>query len=162
MTMPSVSAPDPTSQRAKVMGITFAKQYHRLLSQQPQLVHKFYQGSSFLTHPDSDGTMTTEINNKIISFGYENYTIEIETVNIQDSYQASIFIQVTGCLTGTDNVPRKFMRSFFLTPHETGYFVQNSCFRCIEETKPSETSLALANVAAGVVPVTVPLTLDPD
>ncbi|CAI9117955.1 OLC1v1019447C1 [Oldenlandia corymbosa var. corymbosa] len=167
MEMLSYSAPDLTSRRAKVMGIAFVKQYYQLLHQQPELVHKFYRDSSFLRHADSDGTVTTittlrAINNKIVSFGYGNYKIEVKTAHVEDSYQASIFIKVTGCLTGTDNVPRNFTQSFFLAPQENGYFIENSCFDGIEESKPSKTSSALAHAAAGVVSVTAPLTLDPE
>lgn len=59
MEMLSFSASDPTSMIAKVIGSTFVARYYQLLPQQPELGYKFYKDSSFLRHPDSDGTMTT-------------------------------------------------------------------------------------------------------
>jgi len=49
---------------------------------------------------------------------------------------------VTGCLTGKDNVKRKFAQTFFLAPQEKGYFVQNDVFRYVDESVPIETTPA--------------------
>ena len=43
-------------------------------------------------------------------------------------------VLVTGCLTGKDNMRRKFVQTFFLAPQDTGYYVLNDVFRYVEET----------------------------
>lgn len=49
-------APAPS---AEVVGNAFVEQYYHILHQSPNLVHRFYQDSSFLSRPDSNGVMTT-------------------------------------------------------------------------------------------------------
>uniref|UniRef100_A0A2P2KQV1 Uncharacterized protein MANES_06G083600 n=1 Tax=Rhizophora mucronata TaxID=61149 RepID=A0A2P2KQV1_RHIMU len=49
-------APGPS---AKVVGNAFVEQYYHILHQSPELVHRFYQDSSLLSRPKSDGGMTT-------------------------------------------------------------------------------------------------------
>jgi len=46
-----------------------------------------------------------------------------------------VIVLVTGCLTGKDNVRRKFTESFFLAPQDKGYYVLNDAFRFVEEDK---------------------------
>ena len=54
---------------------------------------------------------------------------------------------MTGCLTGKDQLRKKFAQSFFLAPQAKGYFVLNDVFRYIDETEPSETnSVAIEKV----------------
>lgn len=49
-----------------------------------------------------------------------------------------MILLVTGCLTGRDNVRKKFTQTFFLAPQEKGYFVLNDIFRYIEESEALE------------------------
>ena len=42
---------------------------------------------------------------------------------------------VTGCLTGKDNLRRKFAQSFFLAPQDNGLFILNDVFRYVEDSK---------------------------
>ncbi|CAI9111720.1 OLC1v1012011C1 [Oldenlandia corymbosa var. corymbosa] len=167
MAMPSAGAAAAAVPSAQVVGNAFVEQYYHILHRSPELVYKFYQDASILSRPDSDGTMTSvttmlAINEKIQSFDYKNYKAEIKTADAQDSYQAGVIVLVTGCLTGTDNVRRKFTQTFFLAPQEKGYFVLNDVFRYVEESEPSEVNSVLANGAADNVPVTTPLTSDPE
>nr|XP_027100859.1 ras GTPase-activating protein-binding protein 1-like [Coffea arabica] len=159
----SAAAPLPTAQ---VVGNAFVDQYYHILHRSPELVYKFYQDSSVLSRPDSNGMMTSvstmqAINDKIQSFDYKNYSAEIKTADAQDSYQGGVIVLVTGCLTGTDNVRRKFTQTFFLAPQEKGYFVLNDVFRYIEEFEASEVNSALPNGAADL-PSTVTLASDPE
>jgi hypothetical protein len=48
-------------------------------------------------------------------------------------------VLVTGCLTGKDNLRRKFAQSFFLAPQDNGFFVLNDVFRYVEDREPLET-----------------------
>lgn len=132
---------------AQVVGNAFVEQYYHILHQSPELVHKFYQDSSILSRPDSNGLMNSvttmqAIDEKIQSLDYKNYKAEIKTADAQDSHQAGVIVLVTGCLTGKDNIKRKFAQTFFLAPQEKGYFVQNDVFRYIEESAPLETTSA--------------------
>ncbi|KVG47370.1 Nuclear transport factor 2 [Cynara cardunculus var. scolymus] len=132
---------------AQVVGNAFVEQYYHILHQSPELVHKFYQDSSILSRPDTNGLMSSvttmqAIDEKIQSLDYKNYKAEIKTADAQDSYQAGVIVLVTGCLTGKDNIKRKFAQTFFLAPQEKGYFVQNDVFRYVEESMPIETTSA--------------------
>lgn len=75
------------------------------------------------------------INDKILSLNYEDYTAEIKTADAQDSYEKGVIVLVTGCLTGKDNVRKKFTQTFFLAPQDNGYFVLNDVFRYVEENE---------------------------
>lgn len=76
------------------------------------------------------------INDKICSLDYENYDAEIKTADAQDSYNGGVIVLVTGCLTGKDNLKRKFTQTFFLAPQDKGYFVLNDVFRYVEQDEP--------------------------
>ncbi|KAK3012282.1 hypothetical protein RJ639_012952 [Escallonia herrerae] len=137
----------PTAPSAEVVGNAFVEQYYHILHQSPDSVYKFYQDSSVLSRPDADGVMTTVttmkgINDKICSLDYTNYKAEIKTADAQDSYKDGVTVLVTGCLTGKDNLRRKFAQSFFLAPQDKGYFVSNDVFRYVEGSEPLETSKA--------------------
>ncbi|KAH9722224.1 nuclear transport factor 2 [Citrus sinensis] len=129
---------------AQVVGNAFVEQYYHILHQSPGLVHRFYQDSSLLSRPDSNGSMTTvttmkAINDRILSLNYEDYTAEIKTADAQDSYEKGVIVLVTGCLTGKDNVKKKFTQTFFLAPQDKGgYFVLNDVFRFVEENESLE------------------------
>ncbi|KAI7733304.1 hypothetical protein M8C21_025294 [Ambrosia artemisiifolia] len=128
---------------AQVVGNAFVEQYYHILHQSPELVHKFYQDSSILSRPDANGQMSSvttmqAIDEKIQSLDYKNCKAEIKTADAQDSHQSGVIVLVTGCLTGKDNVKRKFAQTFFLAPQEKGYFVQNDVFRFVEESAPPE------------------------
>ncbi|GMJ05812.1 hypothetical protein like AT5G60980 [Hibiscus trionum] len=123
---------------AQVVGNAFVEQYYHILHQSPNLVHRFYQDSSCLSRPDMYGNMTTvttmqAINEKVLSLNYEDYTAEIKTADAQDSFEKGVIVLVTGCLTGKDNVRRKFTQTFFLAPQDKGYFVLNDVFRYVED-----------------------------
>ncbi|KAJ7978749.1 ras GTPase-activating protein-binding protein 2 [Quillaja saponaria] len=128
-------APAPSAQ---VVGNAFVEQYYHILHQSPNLVHRFYQESSFLSRPDSTDVMITvtsmqAINEKILSLNYEDYTAEIMTADAQESFEKGVVVLVTGCLTGKDDVRKKFTQTFFLAPQDKGYYVLNDVFRFIEE-----------------------------
>ncbi|XVF54439.1 hypothetical protein PTKIN_Ptkin05aG0180300 [Pterospermum kingtungense] len=128
-------APAPSAQ---VVGNAFVEQYYHVLHQSPHLVHRFYQDLSHLSRPDIDGNMTTvttmeAINEKVLSLNYEDHTAEIKTADAQESFMNGVIVLVTGCLTGKDNVRKKFTQTFFLAPQDKGYFVLNDVFRFVEE-----------------------------
>ncbi|XLR52469.1 hypothetical protein S83_003141 [Arachis hypogaea] len=134
-----------TAPSAQVVGNAFVEQYYHILHQSPNLVHRFYQDSSFLSRSDNDGQMTTvttmqAINEKILSLNYEDYTAEIKTADAQESYEKGVIVLVTGCLTGKDNVKRKFSQTFFLAPQDKGYYVLNDVFRYVEENDTLQSS----------------------
>lgn len=73
------------------------------------------------------------INDKIRSLDYKNYDAEIKTADSQNSYNGGVIVLVTGCLTGKDNLKRKFTQTFFLAPQDKGYYVLNDVFRYVEQ-----------------------------
>jgi len=85
------------------------------------------------------------INETIVSLNYEDFTAEIKTADAQESYDKGVIVLVTGCLTGKDNVRRKFSQTFFLAPQDKGYYVLNDVFRYIEENDAPQLSSASIN-----------------
>ncbi|XP_071702831.1 nuclear transport factor 2-like [Rutidosis leptorrhynchoides] len=133
-----------TTPSVQVVGNAFVEQYYHILHHSPDMVHKFYQDSSFISRPDEDGAMITVttmkgINDKICSLDYTAYKAEIITADAQESYKDGVVVLVTGYLTGKeDNLRKKFVQSFFLAPQDKGYFVLNDVFRYVDENKPVE------------------------
>ncbi|TKY65089.1 putative G3BP protein [Spatholobus suberectus] len=133
----------PTTPSAQVVGNAFVEQYYHILHHSPELVYRFYQDSSVISRPDSNGVMTSVttmqgINDKILSLNFKEFKAEIKTADAQNSYKEGVTVLVTGCLTGKDNMRRKFAQSFFLAPQDNGYFVLNDVFRYVEDHEPSE------------------------
>ncbi|CAJ2657514.1 unnamed protein product [Trifolium pratense] len=159
----------PTPQ---VVGNAFVKQYYSILHQNLDQVHRFYHESSVLSRPEEDGAMTTvtttaEIDKKIQSFDYTSYRIEVLSVDAQPSYNSGVVVVVTGCLTGTDNVKRKFAQSFFLAPQDKGFYVLNDVFRYVDAYKSVDIETAPANDpepihVAGDIPTIQPVIADTD
>ncbi|KAL9230912.1 hypothetical protein vseg_006203 [Gypsophila vaccaria] len=79
---------------------------------------------------------TQGINAKILSLDYQNFRAETKTADAQASYKDGVIVLVTGCLTGTDDVRKKFAQLFFLAPQAKGYFVLNDVFRYVDESEP--------------------------
>ena len=79
--------------------------------------------------------LVQEINKKILSLDYTSFRVEILSADAQPSYKDGVIVVVTGCLTGSDNLKRKFTQSFFLAPQDKGYFVLNDVFRYVDEYK---------------------------
>ncbi|XVF58439.1 hypothetical protein PTKIN_Ptkin07bG0067000 [Pterospermum kingtungense] len=137
------TASPPAAPSAQVVGNAFVEQYYHILYTSPELAHRFYHDSSVLSRPDSNGVMTSVttmqgINEKILSLDYTNYKAEINTADAQKSYKEGVTVLVTGCLTGKDNLKRKFAQSFFLAPQDNGYFVLNDVFRYVDDGEPLE------------------------
>ncbi|CAN0929402.1 Nuclear transport factor 2 [Linum grandiflorum] len=44
---------------AQLVGNAFVEQYYNMLSRAPENVHKFYQDSSVMSRPSSDGSMSS-------------------------------------------------------------------------------------------------------
>lgn len=136
-----------TAPGAQLVGNAFVEQYYHILHHSPEEVYRFYQESSVVSRPESDGgmksvTTTQDINDMILSMDYNKYKAEIKTADAQESYEKGVIVLVTGCLTGIDNLKRKFTQSFFLAPQDNGFFVLNDVFRYIEESSNFETHLA--------------------
>ncbi|XP_028090404.1 putative G3BP-like protein isoform X4 [Camellia sinensis] len=148
MAMQTATLPIPPT--AQVVGNAFVEQYYHILHHSPELVHRFYQDSSVLSRPETNGVMMSVttmkgINDKICSFDYKNYKAEIKTADAQESFKDGVIVLVTGCLTGTDNIRRKFGQTFFLAPQDKGYFVLNDVFRYMEDSDPLESNKVTVN-----------------
>ncbi|MED6180497.1 hypothetical protein PIB30_011014 [Stylosanthes scabra] len=136
----AVADGSPTPQ---MVGNAFVEQYYSILHQDPAQVHRFYHDTSVLSRPEDDGTMTLvttieDINKKILSLDYTSFRVEILSADAQPSYKEGVMVVVTGCLTGSDNLKRKFTQSFFLAPQDKGYYVLNDVFRYVDEYKSIE------------------------
>ena len=63
------------------------------------------------------------INEKILSLNYGEYSVDIKSVDAQESHNGGVHVLVTGYLAGKDNMIRNFAQTFFLAPQDKGYFV---------------------------------------
>ncbi|XP_074272788.1 nuclear transport factor 2-like [Silene latifolia] len=134
----------------EVIGNAFVNQFYKIMHTKPQLAYQFFNDSSTMSRPGPTGdlmTVTTMkgIKDLILSLDYKNWKSEILTVTTQASYMDGITISVTGCLTGQDNVRRKFTESFFLAPQDNGYFVHNDVFKFITEDSSPNADLVEVN-----------------
>ncbi|KAK2434397.1 nuclear transport factor [Trifolium repens] len=144
-----VQTPAPTTQ---MVGNAFVEQYYSILHRNPDQVHRFYHEESVMSRPEEDGTMTTvtttaEIDKKLKSLDYTSFRVEVLSADAQPSYTNGVMVVVTGCLTGTDNVKRKFAQSFFLAPQDNGFYVLNDVFRYVDAYKSVDIEAVPANVA---------------
>jgi len=98
--------------------------------------------------------MVQGINEKILSLNFKEFKAEIKTADAQKSYKEGVTVLVTGCLTGKDNMRRKFAQSFFLAPQDNGYFVLNDVFRYVEDDEPSELPPVSGDGDAAAVKIT--------
>ncbi|XP_074577669.1 nuclear transport factor 2-like [Curcuma longa] len=125
---------------AQMVGETFVDQYYNYLRNSPELVHRFYQERSRLGRPDGHGNVTSvttvdAIHEKILSMDFS--VEEIKAVDCQDSLYGGVMVIVTGFLTREeDNSKKEFIQSFFLAPHETGFYVLNDMLIHAAESHP--------------------------
>ncbi|XP_042466219.1 nuclear transport factor 2-like [Zingiber officinale] len=125
---------------AQIVGETFVDQYYNYVRNSPELVHRFYQERSRLGRPDGHGNVTSVttidgIRENILSMDFS--IEEIKGVNCQDSLDGGVMVFVTGFLTREeDNSKREFNQSFFLAPHETGFYVLNDMLMYGAESHP--------------------------
>ncbi|XP_065860584.1 nuclear transport factor 2-like [Euphorbia lathyris] len=155
----------PTPQ---VVGNAFVEQYYNILSQSPEVVHRFYQNSSVISRPDTDGLMATAstlegIEKMILSIDYKNCVVQILTTDAQESFGDGVIVLVTGFFTAKDNARRKFTQLFFLAPQDSraAYFVLNDVFRYVDEEDEEATPIKINDVDDAALPV-APLTPDPE
>ncbi|RZC59980.1 hypothetical protein C5167_021735 [Papaver somniferum] len=152
---------------AQVVGNAFVEQYYHILHKSPELVYRFYQDASVLSRPGLNGVMSTvstmnAINQKILSLNSTDYKAEIKTADAQYSHVDGVIVLVTGCLTGKDNVGRKFTQSFFLAPQEKGYYVRNDVFRYLDEDQVLKPETVLVNgTSESITAAPVPQELEP-
>ncbi|KAL0343796.1 UNVERIFIED_CONTAM: Nuclear transport factor 2 [Sesamum angustifolium] len=138
----------PPAPSAQVVGNAFVEQYYHILHHSPELVFRFYQDASVLSRPDADGLMTTVTTMKDCrvekSEGYTSPWLagfaDSKEEKLQGFYRDGVIVLVTGCLTGKDNLRKKFTQTFFLAPQDKGYYVLNDVFRYVEESEPDFSS----------------------
>lgn len=86
-----------------------------------------------------------------MNFDNKDYAVEIKTVDAQESYEKEVIVLVTGCLTGNDNLRRKFMQTIFLAPQDNGFFVLSDVYRYIEENEQLQTNIEEGSVVGDEV-----------
>ena len=70
-----------------------------------------------------------------MSLDYSGFKYVIKEVDSQESYNNGILVLVTGSLTFKNSGARTFTQSFFLAPHEKGYFLLNDIFMSMKNQK---------------------------
>ncbi|KAJ8774613.1 hypothetical protein K2173_017059 [Erythroxylum novogranatense] len=143
----------------------FVNQYYNLLSHSPEQVHKFYQDTSVISRPGSDGlassaTTLDGIDKLILSLDYKDCGVEILTIDAQDSFGNGVIVLVTGYLTGKENIGRKFTQIFFLAPQGNGsFYVLNDVFRYVDA---EDIPVPKSDETDDDTTLTAPATLDPE
>ncbi|XP_074302471.1 nuclear transport factor 2-like [Silene latifolia] len=113
-----------------------------------------------MSRPGPTGKLVTatsmdKIKDLIHSLDCANYNVDILTADTQASYENGVTVLVTGCLTGQDNVRRKFTESFFLAPQDSGYFVLNNTFRFVDEIPVKDSVEEHCNKIAPAAPISL-------
>uniref|UniRef100_A0A2N9INL9 NTF2 domain-containing protein n=1 Tax=Fagus sylvatica TaxID=28930 RepID=A0A2N9INL9_FAGSY len=62
------TANPPSTPSAQLVGNAFVEQYYHILHHSPELVFRFYQDSSVLSRPDSNGVMTSVTTMQALAF----------------------------------------------------------------------------------------------
>ncbi|XP_050218043.1 nuclear transport factor 2-like [Mercurialis annua] len=152
---------------ADQVGGYFVTRYYKLLQQQPELIHQFYNDASTMLRVDAsnqqNATTLLQIHELIMSLNYSG--IEIRTALSFDSWNAGVLVMVSGSVAVKGLIGiRKFVETFFLAPQEKGYFVLNDVFQFTdEEPVHHHPSVLLARnnldsnfIAPAVIPEPVP------
>jgi hypothetical protein len=79
-----------------------------------------------------------EINDKIMSLGFEDCKVYISNVDCQTSAEGGIMVQVIGELSNRGGRWRKFVQTFFLAEQHAGFFVLNDVRRFIKDENDEE------------------------
>ncbi|KAK6133951.1 hypothetical protein DH2020_032309 [Rehmannia glutinosa] len=140
----------------QVVADAFVKQYYMILNKCPENAHKFYGESSLLGWPGPDGVVTpvttlSGISDKILSSDYKDCSVEVKTVDAQESQDGGVIVVVTGSLTEKDDVKKNFLQTFFLAKQEKGFFVLNDILRflgaCGSTTNTAPTMQSSGNIS---------------
>ncbi|CAJ0648253.1 15808_t:CDS:2 [Entrophospora sp. SA101] len=133
----------PTTTNIMEIGWLFVHEYYVFLNKQPSHLHRFYGKNSCLIHGIEGESVKTlfgemEINEKIESLKYKNCKVTVTNVDCQASKDSGILIQVVGFMSNNDDeVPRKFVQTFFLATQTDGYYVENDHDNCLNVENPT-------------------------
>lgn len=155
-----MSSPTPATAAAPsalTIGRTFLKQFYKVLTTNPDVLHKFYMPSSILSHGEGSNPTTPEtleslgssstkhLLDRFISWGGEDPSaspvrIELEhgAIDAQESVNGGILLVVTGHLFLGD-LRKPFCHTFFLNdlPSENAirrhYYVHNDVLRFLKD-----------------------------
>jgi len=120
------------------VGWQFVPQYYTYMNKQPNRLHCFYTKNSTFIHGTEGEDVKPyfgqhEIHNKILSIGFTDCKVFINSVDAQSSANGGIIIQVIGEMSNNAEAWRKFAQTFFLAEQPNGYFVLNDIFRYLKE-----------------------------
>ncbi|EJU02152.1 NTF2-domain-containing protein [Dacryopinax primogenitus] len=157
MSVPAASSTDPTSTvPAPVAGAgagrpvtpadvgwQFVPQYYTFVNKQPHKLHCFYNRNSTFTHGTEGEDVKhlsgqAQIHDKIVSLGYHDCKVYINSVDAQSSMAGGIIIQVIGEMSNNGEPWKKFAQTFFLAEQPNGYYVLNDIFRFLKEETLAE------------------------
>ncbi|XP_051122410.1 nuclear transport factor 2 [Andrographis paniculata] len=157
--------------RPKDVADAFVRQYYAILNLSAKNTHKFYHESSLLSWPEPDGDTTpvttlSGIHDKIMVSDHKDGTVEVETVDAQESLDGSFIVAVTGWVTSKDNITKYFTQTFFLAKQQPqGFYVLNDILRVHnlplsitedDAEQPAESSAAILESNCGEVKDTKP------
>lgn len=85
---------------AQLVGNAFVEQYYHILHESPQLVHRFYQDSSFLSRADVNGNMATVITMQVSILWYHGNKLlcQVSRLEISLLYGLTWIGQLFFCL----------------------------------------------------------------
>ncbi|KZO91073.1 hypothetical protein CALVIDRAFT_506127 [Calocera viscosa TUFC12733] len=141
MSAPAAS-PAPAAAARQVtpadVGWQFVPQYYTFVNKQPHKLHCFYNRNSTFTHGTEGEDVKhlsgqAQIHDKIVSLGFHDCKVYINSVDAQSSIAGGIIIQVIGEMSNAGEPWRKFAQTFFLAEQPNGYYVLNDIFRFLKE-----------------------------
>ncbi|KZT62438.1 hypothetical protein CALCODRAFT_489795 [Calocera cornea HHB12733] len=120
------------------VGWQFVPQYYTFVNKQPHKLHCFYNRNSTFTHGTEGEDVKhlsgqAQIHDKIVSLGFSDCKVYINSVDAQSSIAGGIIIQVIGEMSNAGEPWKKFAQTFFLAEQPNGYYVLNDIFRFLKE-----------------------------
>ncbi|TPX53107.1 hypothetical protein SeMB42_g01000 [Synchytrium endobioticum] len=131
------SKPDDSYAEAYRVGWLFVQEYYKLLNQQPNKLHCFYNKKSQFTFGTECDEIKPrhgqqEIHQRIQELDFKDCEVKLSNIDSQTS-SGGVLLQVLGEMSNQGGPAHKFAQTFFLARQTNGYFVLNDIFRFLKE-----------------------------
>lgn len=156
-----MSSPPPSANPSPLaIGRTFLKQFYHVLTTTPDMIYKFYNPSSVLSHgegsnPTTPTTMESlkdpkDLKDRFFSWAANpedpvRFELEHGAIDAQESINGGVLLVVTGHMYLGEDTRRPFCHTFFLHPFsppnstKRSYYVHNDILRFLQVDSTSTT-----------------------
>ena len=173
-----MSSPPPSANPSPLaIGRTFLKQFYHVLTTTPDMIYKFYNPSSVLSHgegsnPTTPTTMESlkdpkDLKDRFFSWAANpddpvRFELEHGAIDAQESINGGVLLVVTGHMYLAEDTRRPFCHTFFLHPFsppnstKRSYYVHNDILRFLQvESFPTASHTPAPTPVSAPAPVSV-------